>query len=218
MTRQAWRALACAAAACTVLVPAGCNIAAPVAYAVYGPGKVQKQYELDSAKTHLVLVDDPMTKVTVRNTRDEIGRTAQEYLLQKGVIDDAVDTRAASALAQRGGDQRLSIQEIGEAFEADVVIYVLIGEFNPVPLAGDETQAAVSMNVKVIDVTTGERLWPEEPNGFALRMGHNLRPEQLRDAGNRSDLLRQQQALAARAGLAIGQLFKTVERPDSVLR
>jgi hypothetical protein len=197
----------------------GCNIAAPIFLAVHGPGSIPKAYELDGERRTVILVDDPANRVAQRRYRALIGESAQNLLLKKKVIDDgkAIDTRAALAMAARpaeGGP--MSIRAVGESVGADVVIYGIISEFNPAP-PSDAAAPASLMHVKIIDVATGDRLWPAQAEGYPLRLTMPAAPSTLANGGM-TDRVRVEEALAAFTGVGLAQMFYDVELPESVRR
>ena len=167
-----------------------------------------------------MFVDDPSSKVATRRLRLAIGEAAQEQIIRKNLIDDGLVIDARSALAATTRDREgnpLSIAEIGRAVEADQVIYVLVTDFTASPVS-DQTKPYAGLRVKVIDADSADRLWPiEDDAGFPLRVTLPTDASAI-GATTRSDTLRVQRALAERSGLAIAQLFYTVEIPQSVRR
>lgn len=195
---------------------ASCNIVAPIAYAVHGPGKVQAKYELPPEATTVVFIDDPQSKAGRRRDRDVIGQSATQTLLAKGLIVDMIDPQAASlaAVKDRHGEP-LSISEIGAAVDADIVIYALLTEFT-LSSDGNVYNPSAMMRIKVLDVATGERLWPEDPRGSTVRIRPEYRPGQI--PRDRADMAEANADLATKAGLAIAQQFYTHEITENVSR
>ncbi|MAY75858.1 MAG: hypothetical protein CMJ31_14290 [Phycisphaerae bacterium] len=215
-TRTTRRILATAASLLTLGLLASCNIFGPAFFLVHGPGSVEAEYELDPTRSTVILIDDPTNRVTRRRYRGIIAETAQNVLLQKKVIDDGkmIDGRAAVTMAATATSQNpLSIQDIGEAVRADIVIYALVSEFRGSDFA-DKPSPSVTLHVKVIDVVTGERVWPEQPEGYTLSLKMPTAPGNL--ATSRADMARIEEDLAAFTGLGLSQLFYSVERPQSV--
>lgn len=215
------RAAALAAGvAASAIALAGCNIVAPVFYAVHGPGKVEAAYELPNRPT-VILVDDPGSRVSQRRLRAQIGDVAQRYLLEKKVLTDMVDTRAALALASQPppvGEKPMSVAAIGRNVEAEVVIYVVLKEFLPNGTAPDYSPR-VTMDVKVLDALAGERLWPgasvHDP-GFTFTLNIPTRPGRVQNPTTTADALARESELATLAGRGLAQLFHTVEVTESV--
>ncbi|MEM1185601.1 MAG: hypothetical protein AAGI53_11465 [Planctomycetota bacterium] len=199
---------------------AGCNIAAPLYFAVAGPGDVDREFELDDDRSIVVFVDDPSNKVATRRLRLVIGESAQDNVIKKNLVEDGMVVDARSALAattrEREGEP-LSIAEIGRTVGADSVIYVLVTEFDTSSISS-ESQPFAKYRIKVIDSETSERLWPiEDEAGFAMRV---VLPTDASAVGaaSRTEALKVQRDLAQRSGIAIAQLFYDVEVTLSVRR
>lgn len=216
MTRNRFRA-ACAAGAMAVLCLAGCNIVTPVAYAIHGPGKVKKAASLDPELKHLIFVDDPSNKVSSRRLRSSIVDTAQETLLARGTVKNMIDGRSAfAAVSKERYGEPMSIVEIGESVGADVVIYALLTEFSLGAEIGTYRPSAV-LQVKILDVRTGERMWPAGTEGtYPLRV--TLPQEPGLAPSSTPELYKAQEALAAQAGTALAQMFYDVEITRSARR
>ena len=105
------------------LVP-GCNIVGPIAMIAQGPGEVEKVNELDRDKKSVIFVDDPANKIAQRRTRAQIGEAAQNALMRRKMVLEAnmIDTRSAMSVAANG-DDTLSITEIGQAVDAEIIVY-----------------------------------------------------------------------------------------------
>jgi hypothetical protein len=209
--------VAWAAAALGVLALGGCNIATPIAYAIQGPGKVKKVTTLDPERKHLVFVDDPSNKVSSRRLRGTIVDTAQDAMLQRGVVTDMIDGRSAfAAVSKERYGEPMSIVEIGESVGADVVIYALLTEFSLGAEVGTYRPTAV-LQVKILDVHTGERIWPAGSDGtYPLRV--QLPQEPGLAPTTTAELYKAQEALAVQAGTALAQMFYNVEAPRSARR
>jgi len=83
----------------------------------------------------------------------------------------------------------LSIKELGEKFQAQEVLYILINKYKLKHEAGEGyCRAAGGGYVKVIDVATGRRLWPTGQNhrffhvdeGVTMGTGQQFENEQVR--------------------------------------
>ncbi len=205
------------ACALTALMVAGCNIATPIMYAVHGPGKVKKSVALDPELKYIIFVDDPSNKVASRRLRGTIVDSAQSQLLKRKLVAEVIDGRAAFAAVakERYGDP-LSIVEIGESVGADVVIYALMTEFSLGAEVGTYRPSAVAQ-VKLLNVNTGDRIWPAENLGaFPLRISMPQRPGLA--PSTTAEVYKSQEALAQQTGLALAQMFYDVEVTDSARR
>lgn len=206
-----------AACALSTLLLIGCNVVTPVYFAVAGPGKVKKTATLDAELRHIIFVDDPSNKVSSRRLRSTIVDTAQDAMLAKGVVKDMIDGRSAyAAVSKERYGEPLSIVEIGESVGADVVIYALLTEFSLGAEVGTYRPSAV-MQVKILDVRTGERVWPANETGaYPLRV--TLPQEPGLAPSTTTELYKAQEALAAQAGTALAQMFYDVEVTRSARR
>ncbi len=193
----------------------GCNIVAPIAYAVHGPGRVKPQYNLNPEATTVIFIDDPSSQASQRRLRAQIGQNAQDVLLAKKAVVDMIDTRSTlTASAKERHGKMLSTQEIGEAVGADVVIWGLLSEFT-LSADGVSNLPVASLQVKVMDVSTGET-WPagDEFYPLTVRMGQRTgyAPR------SASDKLKGEAELAKRLGVGLAQLFYKHDITESVRR
>ena len=202
-------------AAVFTLLP-GCNIVTPVAYIINGPGNVESRYELDPKLATVVFVDDPAGRITDRRIRGVMARSATETLLREADMEDMIDSASIQALAVRDSySDPMSITEMGAAVEADMVIYVVVHEFT---LTGPANTflPTTAVAVKVLDVNAGQRLWPNLPEGARVSVGGEYEPGNIPQS--RAGLMKAQEGLAAKMGVAIGQLFYKHEITESVTR
>ncbi len=200
--------------ATAALVP-GCNVIAPIHYAVHGPGKVEPVHTLDPEKSVVVFIDDPSSKIAQRRLRYETADVASRTLLEKEVVADVIDSRTilSAASKERHGD-RMSISELGKAVGADVVVYAVVTNFSVAAEQGT-VLPTVAMRVKIIDVAQAQRVWPATDSGYLLEVRLPQRPSA---AGQDSGTLAAEQHLAGRAGVALAQLFYRHEITESASR
>lgn len=193
-----------------------CNVAGPIFYAVHGPAKVLPKYTLDPTAATVILVDDPANTVGTRRLRADIASAATRVLLDRELVLDMIDPRPALALAsQTGGDTSMSITEIGQEVDADIVIYVLLTEFEVANADGSAIPSAAAM-VKIMDVRAGQRVFPDDPRGVPVRLKPEHRAADLGADSTRELALEREQA--QRLGLAIAQTFYKHEVVDSASR
>jgi hypothetical protein len=204
-------------AACltAVALTAGCNVVAPIAYAVHGPGNVEAVYTLEKERSYVFFIDDPSSKVAQRRLRYTMADVASRTLLQKKVVKDVIDSRSilAAASKERHGDRK-SITELGRAVGADFVIYGVVTNFS-MTAEGNTFMPTTSLRVKIIDVAMGERVWPGSEAGHLLEVRIPQRPNATGQDGGRLALEGQ---LAEKAGLALAQLFYKHEITESATR
>lgn len=197
----------------------GCNVVAPIAMIAAGPGEVKAVYNLDPTRKTVIFVDDPANKIAQRRIRTQIGVTAQDQLLKRKLIREGnmVDSRSAIAAAsQSGSEGLLSVTEVGQAVDAEVVIYVLVTRFD-MTTDGINFVPSSEVEIKIFDAQTHSRIWP--PDGTAGYRSQFSNPTGNRTPpSSRTGALRAQSDLAELTGLGLAQLFYDVERPQSLRR
>ena len=202
------------AAAILTTIP-GCNVVAPIAYAIHGPEKIDPVYTLPENATTVIFVDDPSSKVAQRRLRYAMADTATHQLLEKRVLTDMLEPRTIIAAATKDShSSRMSITELGQSVGADIVIYAVITNFSLTPESGSYLPQA-SLRVKIIDVAQGKRVWPESEFGHPLEIQIPQLPGQ--SPNTNADRIAIEQQLAARVGLGLSQLFYRHEIVETVL-
>lgn len=211
MTKIVPALLACLMLACA----AGCNVVAPVAYAIHGPEKIDPVYTLDEAQSVVIFIDDPSSKIAQRRLRYAMADAASKALLQKKVVTDVIDSRTVltAASKERHGD-RMSITELGRAVGADVVIYAVVTNFSITAEEGTFVPTT-TMRVKIIDTAAGQRVWPASEAGYLLEVRLPQRPSAFTQDRARLNMEAQ---LAERSGVALAQLFYRHEVTESAAR
>ncbi len=148
-----------------------CNIVGPAAYLIGGQPKVDAQFALSDRPT-VVFVDDPENILPARRLRRLIGdRVAQELMVKK-LVSITISSADAMAVAgrERFGEQ-MPIDAIGRAVGAEQVLFINMVAFSLSP-EGITPRPSGACQVKVIDVTNRERLFPTEDSGFASSSGY----------------------------------------------
>lgn len=209
MTQHRTMLISCCALACIGLLLtalSGCNIVSGAAYVVKGPDKTPARYTLPEKKV-VIFIDDRISVIPRARLRRQMALRATTELLQtQRVVPAALspDTMIRLAAAETSG--KISpIDEMGRQAGADVVIYAVPRAFRlgqgtePVPIC--------TLDVKVIDTATGQRLWPAptQPEYFTLTV--ELAPQQLDVYQSQQRLEGLQQTLAELTGLRLAQLF-----------
>ncbi|MEL6329221.1 MAG: hypothetical protein AAFR38_06130 [Planctomycetota bacterium] len=196
-------------------------------YLAAGPGDVEAVYTLDRSRPTLLFLDDPASLVPTRRARAEIMRLAGEILIEKNKLDEdaLVDSGTATALALReSAEQPMSITELGDAVGAEVVVYAAVTAFEVQAGRTDTGRATSTLQIMIIDVTTGDLLWPEEmTSGVSARRGESMSVSlPLRGTVaiglGREESRRIEMELAQKTGTAIAELFYNVEIPLSSRR
>lgn len=158
--RRIARSLLLAAGVMALFPAAGCNILGPAYYFAVGPDKVPAVYELDEKKSTVIFIDDRVP-YTTRSVREQIGRSAEEALLEAKAVKDVVSSKAIQAVVARERfGKPMGIADIGKAVGADVVIYAWVDGFT-LSKDGQTYTPSAAMRIKVIDVATKERLFPK---------------------------------------------------------
>jgi hypothetical protein len=199
----------------TMLAIQGCNVIAPVAYAIHGPEKVEPVYTLDETLKTVIFVDDPSSRITQRRLRYAIAENATQELLQKRILVDMIDPRGIlTAASNEQYGKQMSISELGRSVGADIVIYAVVTDFSMTPEAGAYLPRS-SMRVKIIDTREGNRLWPDDERGHMVNVQIPQRPGTgPATSGERVEI---EQNLSERAGLGLAQLFYKHEIQETVL-
>lgn len=197
------------------LLIAGCNILGPVGYFIHGPEKTPAVYTLPENKTTVIFIADRKSAIGDRSLRRRASQTAERLLLDNEVVTDLLDSQSIqdAAASDRFSKPR-GIVELGEAVGAQVVIYVAVDTFS-LSSDGVTYQPTATFRVKVMDVETKERLWPDEPQEwFPMSVTTMERPQSM--PSSTTDLLKARQDLADRLGRTIGEMFiKHIKASDS---
>jgi len=206
--RTASRIGAAVTGAWLVLVAGGCNIVGPAVIIAKGPPKYDARYELDGERATVVFIDDRSNALPRRALADTLSRSVEATLLGEKVVEEGklIASRGAviAARQDRFGTP-ISIAEIGQAVDADQVIYAELDRFELSP-DGVSVRPGATVRLKVIDVDSGERLWPEEER-LGMEVSIDMPQQQGTLPGDRAGRLRLEEALAAYVGRGIGQIF-----------
>jgi hypothetical protein len=170
---------------------------------------IPAQYELPrECKKIAVVIDDFRIETGQENLRE---RTAEQIELSMKANGAAArgaefipysNIRSIETVSPEG--KKHSIKHIGEALGADTVIYIDITQFDLAadtesPLVMPEAQA----RVKVLNIKTGERLWPIDFAGQPVYARERRQTEQLENS-NRQEW---SEKLAELLGTRIAELF-----------
>jgi hypothetical protein len=210
-------ALRIAALACAMLPPVllapGCNFLIPASYLIEGPPKEPARYELPRRKT-VVYVDDRANRMTRAALRTAVGEEVGTLLLQQALVPEVISTRDAVAYARRVDttDKHVSIRKIGEAVGAEQVIYVDIDEYR-ISADGATPRPAAIVNVKVIDVASGARLWPDGTDQ-GEQMVIRTREQSMELYNSSAGRRRVEDALAKQVAEDISKLFYEHEKRE----
>lgn len=205
---RATRAILLASLA-ALLAAAGCNLAVPALYVAQGPPKQPALFTLPKDKKTVVFVDDRKNVISRLQLRamlaDDVGTIFQRLEL----VDEVVSGRELISYVRRveTSSKRVSIEELGNAVGADVVLYVEMDAFALTPDGATPKPTALA-RVKVVDVEKRERLFPPvggDPAGVTVQAEINaLAADAYRTSANRRKL---EDALAKRLADQITKLF-----------
>ncbi len=189
----------------------GCNIITPGAYILSGPPKAEAAYTLPPKKT-VVVIDDTTNHMSRVAMRVEMGEAVAESLLEQDLVPEVISTRDAIAFMRRSDSagNSMSIQRIGEALGVDQVVYVKVDQFSLVGSGIDRSPEAVAL-VKVIDVTSGQRLWPSAGAEAVRGTLIDINPELISTSAGRREL---EDKLARDTGEEVAKLFYSHERRE----
>lgn len=195
----------------------GCQSAAIAVSAVQGAPTNPAVYPLPQVRTAAV-VDDPQQRLEDPSIARQIGTTTMFYLEHHEALLPAqvVAPRDVTRLQNMAGRawSRLPIDEIGRRLDAAQVIYIKVAA---VRFRTDEQlyRPEITLEVKVIDALSGDRLWPPAPplleagqtapgHRVAVQLDYETRAGRFADDATPGDLARR---LADEAGLAVARLF-----------
>jgi hypothetical protein len=197
-----------------------CNLAAPAAYALFGPGKVPAEFDLAQSRT-VVFVDDRQNVLPRTALRAIVGEKISQDIMTLKLIPAAVrPAEAIAATRQReDGGKPMSIAAIGRELECQQVIYVQVTGFN---LMGDGLSEGIgagatptaTASIKVIDVVNNVRTYPFGDANGGRELVASLREvdrEELRTSARRRTV---EDRLATELGDRIGKLFYEHERVE----
>lgn len=206
--RGALGMLAAGAACVLAIAAAGCNYVGPLGYLVGGDGTIPAAYTLDETRTVVIFVDDRENLLRNRTMRRVIAQSA-EKTLQAGtkkakaaiVSSEAVDNVTA---ADKWG-KPMGIAQVGEAVNADMVVYATIDQFT-LTLDNASLTPVATMRVKVVDTRTKKRLFPEdEKEWFTVKTAAQRREGNL--PRTQSEATVEEQKLAERCGRDLANVF-----------
>jgi hypothetical protein len=208
------------AAAALVSAP-GCNVTAPAAYMLFGPGSNPAEHTLAPVRT-VVFVDDRSNVLPRTVLRVQIGDRIAQDLLSRKLVPSVVAPRDAIALTRQREDSArpLSIAAIGRELEAQQVVYVQVTSFtlagdgafsNPGVGTGVGVTPTAKASVKVIDIAAGERVYPLAETGGrdVVATTREIDPGNLRTVAQRRAA---EEALAEKLGATIARLFYEHDR------
>lgn len=159
------RAVLTALFTAAVLSIAGCNLVKSAAFIIEGPPSVQAEHELED-RPLLVYVDDRAGAIGLRQRqiRRLIADRVGDHLIDEGLISTRINSRDAIAIieAEDSHSNLMSIEEIGDAVGAELVIFIEVLAFQLTP-DGVTPRPSGNCRVRLIDAKDKVRLYPPPP-------------------------------------------------------
>jgi hypothetical protein len=125
------------------------------------PASVKAEHDMSNSKV-LIWVDAVSLDQDNQIVQRELTQQLREELLNHQAVDQAVEYQSIARFRREHPNYvDLPIQKLGQQLKADEVLYLLIDKFQLHHEAGKGFyQTSLSGYTKVIDVSTGNRLWP----------------------------------------------------------
>jgi hypothetical protein len=166
-------------------------------------GRIKAEYKLPPKQRYAIFIDDYMAPMGSPEAKMTLAETIGNYLVDGKAlrhVDLVEPKKIYDQPTESPEGKKYSIQHIGAEVGADYVIYVNVIEFN---LQADEENPLVQPKarayVKLIEVSTGERLWPVDLAGFPIDVKERMSGEMFAEAdkGEWSNKLSQKIAVEA---------------------
>lgn len=138
----------------------GCGALRYGAATITGDESIPAVYAMEPTKSCALVLEDDKMRTGSRVTMDLIGSTFDEAILKRNAASKVVESAAGIdlILAERGGSKS-SMKQIGEKLSVDVVVYAQVTGFG-MSDDGVSGMPTASVRAKVIEVATGNRLFP----------------------------------------------------------
>ena len=146
----------------------GCTALGVAAYKLHGPAKVPAMY-VPQPKPMLVLVENYQHQSSVNAHADLLGRMLVKELEARRIAPlVSLDQLQALRDARPREFQTMSMASIGREVGAEQILYVQLHRSDVSAVAGgDALTGQTAASVKVVDVATGDTLWPGDAGGEA---------------------------------------------------
>lgn len=138
------------------------------------PKKVEAVYEPPKDKRFLVLVEDKPSPVRYEPIKYELAERIGRKLVDRKVARETVSQDRLHDLTNTRDYNLLSISEIGQKLDADLVLYVQIESFSLKDSPQSPLwQGRLATSVWVVDAREPRRLWPKDQptQGGGYRVG-----------------------------------------------
>lgn len=192
----------------------GCQATAPILDPLFGNPGVEAVHEPANVKT-LIFIDDPSQRLPNVPMAGMIADRAARDLQANEAITDIIEPHKLDQLRlNQPGFHTWAIDRIGRTLGAKQVIYVLVDSFVTSTVAehGELARPVASVRVKIVDVTSGRRVFPDSPDGHVLGVKFYYKQAIDNERGTRQLLERK---LADRVGEDLAKLFYDHKPRDS---
>ena len=139
----------------------GCTALGVAAYKLHGPAKVPAKY-VPQQRPMLVLVENYQHQSSVNAHADLLGRMLVKELEARKIAPLVSLDRLQELRDARPREfATMSMASIGRQLGAEQILYVQLHNSDVQPMAGgDALSGQTAASVKVVDVATGDTLWP----------------------------------------------------------
>ena len=139
------------------------------------PKKIKPLFEFPKDKKILVLVEDRPFP-SPYHVKYQLTERVNQKLREQKILREPIPYDRVQDLATARDFQQLAISQVGQKLGADLVLYVQVEDYalkdNPYsPL----WHARLETSVWVVDVQTGEKLWPKTST---KNSGHRVKPSE----------------------------------------
>jgi hypothetical protein len=144
-----------------LLLLSGCQVLGVLAYKVHGPPKVPAQY-VPAKKPMLVLVENYEHQSSVNAHADLLAHMLVKELGERKIAPlVSLETLQALRDDKPAEFPKMSMASIGREVGADQILYVQLHRSDVTPMAGGNSLTGqTAASVKVVDVPSGDTLWP----------------------------------------------------------
>jgi hypothetical protein len=155
---------------CVALCGCGCEAVGAILHVAFGPPAVDAQYEPQKRPT-LVLVENYQDQDASAVDGDMVARDVGDALHNHASLEVIDPDKVEPLRVEHAADYRqMSIPAVGRATGAQQVVYVnLVESETTADPTGAAVHATATARVRVVDVATGQILWPAgQPRGKEL--------------------------------------------------
>lgn len=164
----------------------GCQLAVGMIGILSSPSRGEKtiraEYNLkkESERKILVIVEQPGWLRTQENLRLIVTEAINESLIQRVQVSAELIIsydRLSEFRSGRGDFAMLSPSEVGSALGADLVVFVILGDYQVDGMSEQGYyKGFLSAQAAVFDVSSGEKVWPagDEDGGKAIQVGFEI--------------------------------------------